>query len=176
MGFFSFIEQFLPDLNSTVLGENYFDRTYQMLYLLVKGTIPVEIHTTAVIFVSFQIPAMTEDDFYSSHHLVRNLALFLKIPSDKIRISKITGGEGLRKKRSMGLVVELEIGDPPAQFINNDTAGRSSRPLRQSNVMTESAPTNDLIKAWQACPQDTPPAPHPEACTGPKTLFPAPLL
>ncbi|XP_045037491.2 fibrocystin-L [Desmodus rotundus] len=119
-----YTEQFLPDLNSTVLGENYFDRTYQMLYLLVKGTIPVEIHTTAVIFVSFQIPAMTEDDFYSSHHLVRNLALFLKIPSDKIRISKITGGEGLRKKRSMGLVVELEIGDPPAQFINNDTAGR----------------------------------------------------
>ncbi|XP_045717230.1 fibrocystin-L [Phyllostomus hastatus] len=119
-----YTEQFLPDLNSTVLGENYFDRTYQMLYLLVKGTTPVEIHTTAVIFVSFQIPAVTEDDFYSSHHLVRNLALFLKIPSDKIRISKIKGREGLREKRSTGLVVELEIGDPPAQFINNDTAGR----------------------------------------------------
>ncbi|XP_036904303.1 fibrocystin-L isoform X2 [Sturnira hondurensis] len=119
-----YTEQFLPDLNSTVLGENYFDRTYQMLYLLVKGTTPVEIHTTAVIFVSFQIPAITEDDFYSSQHLVRNLALFLKIPSDKIRISKIKGGEGLRKKRSTGLVVELEIGDPPPQFTNNDTAGR----------------------------------------------------
>ncbi|KAM7075195.1 fibrocystin-L isoform 14-T16 [Molossus nigricans] len=115
--------QFLPNLNSTVFGENYFDRTYQMLYLLVKGTVPVEIHTTAVIFVSFQIPAITEDDFYSSHNLVRNLALFLKIPSDKIRISKI-GGERLRKKRSMGFVVELEIGDPPPRFISNDTTGQ----------------------------------------------------
>ncbi|XP_044933989.1 fibrocystin-L [Mustela putorius furo] len=118
-----YTEQFLPNLNSTVLGENYFDRTYQMLYLLVKGTIPVEIHTTAVIFVSFQLPAVTEDDFYNSHNLVRNLALFLKIPSDKIRVSKLMRGESLRKKRSTGLTVELEIGDPPPPFLSNDTAG-----------------------------------------------------
>ncbi|XP_036732330.2 LOW QUALITY PROTEIN: fibrocystin-L [Manis pentadactyla] len=119
-----YTEQFLPNLNSTVFGENYFDRTYQMLYLLVKGNIPIEIHTTAVIFVSFQLPAVTEDDFYSSQNLVRNLALFLKIPSDKIRVSQITRGENLRRKRSTGLTVELEIGDPPAQFISNDTTGQ----------------------------------------------------
>nr|XP_010954142.1 fibrocystin-L isoform X1 [Camelus bactrianus] len=119
-----YTEQFLPNLNSTVLGENYFDRTYQMLYLLVKGPIPVEIHTTAVIFVSFQLPAVTEDDFYSSHNLVRNLALFLKIPSDKIRVSKIIRGENLRRKRALGLTVELEIGDPPPQFVINNTTGQ----------------------------------------------------
>lgn len=144
---FSFIEQFLPNLNSSVLGENYFDRTYQMLYLLVKGITPVEIHTTAVIFVSFQIPAITEEDFYSSHNLVRNLALFLKIPSDKIRISKVIGGDSLRKKRSTGLTIELEIGDLPPQFITNDTAGTSSRPLRQNNAVTKSTPTSNLTKA-----------------------------
>uniref|UniRef100_A0A673UX60 Fibrocystin-L n=1 Tax=Suricata suricatta TaxID=37032 RepID=A0A673UX60_SURSU len=118
-----YTEQFLPNLNSTVLGENYFDRTYQMLYLLIKGTIPVEIHTTAVIFVSFQLPAVTEEEFYSSHNLVRNLALFLKIPSDKIRVSKIIQGKSLRRKRSTGLTVELEIGDPAPQFRSNDTTG-----------------------------------------------------
>ncbi|KAK2491343.1 hypothetical protein MC885_002177 [Smutsia gigantea] len=117
-------EQFLPNLNSTVFGENYFDRTYQMLYLLVKGNIPVEIHTTAVIFVSFQLPAVTEDDFYSSQNLVRNLALFLKIPGDKIRVSQITRGENLRRERSTGLTAELEIGDPPAQFISSDATGQ----------------------------------------------------
>lgn len=127
---FSSIGKFLPNLNSTVFGENYFDRTQQMLYLLVKGNIPVEIHTTAVIFVSFQLPVVTEDDFYSSQNLVRNLALFLKIPSDKIRVSQITRGENLRRKRSLGLTVELEIGDPPAQFISNDTTGMKSRCLR----------------------------------------------
>ncbi|XP_004640150.1 fibrocystin-L [Octodon degus] len=119
-----YAEQFLPKLNSTILGENYFDRTYQMLYLLVRGTTPVEIHTAAVIFVSFQLPAVTEDDFYSSHNLVRNLALFLKIPSDKIRVSKITRGRSLRRKRSPGNSVELEIGDPPARSLSNDTTGR----------------------------------------------------
>lgn len=126
---FSFIEQFLPNLNSMVLGENYFDRNYQMLYMLVKGTVPVEIHTTAVIFVSFQLPAVMEDDFYSSHNLVRNLALYLKIPNDKIRVSKIIQGESLRRKRSLGLTIELEIGDPPPQFIRNDTTGMKNRYL-----------------------------------------------
>lgn len=135
--FFPFIEQFLPNLNSTVLGENYFDRTYQMLYLLVKGTIPVEIHTTAVIFVSFQLPAVTEDDFYSSHNLVRNLALFLKIPSDKIRVSRIIQEGSLRRKRSTGLTVELEIGDPPLQFLSNGTAGMKSRHLSWKNVIPD---------------------------------------
>ncbi|XP_077023612.1 fibrocystin-L [Tamandua tetradactyla] len=120
-----YTEEYLPNLNSAVLGENYFDRTYQMLYVLVKGAIPVEVHTTAVIFVSFQLPAVTEDDFYGSHNLVRNLALFLKIPSDKIRISKIIiRGKSLRRKRSMGLTIELEIGDPPTQSLSSDTAGQ----------------------------------------------------
>ncbi|XP_076961678.1 fibrocystin-L [Callospermophilus lateralis] len=117
-------EQFLPHLDSTVLGENYFDRTYQMLYLLVKGNVPVEIYTATVIFVSFQLPAITEDDFYSSHNLVRNLVLFLKIPSDKIRVSKILRGENMRMKRSTGGTIELEIGDPPTQFLSNDTTGQ----------------------------------------------------
>ncbi|XP_073925166.1 fibrocystin-L isoform X4 [Castor canadensis] len=116
--------QFFPNLDSTVLGENYFDRTYQMLYLLVKGTTPIEIHTAAVIFVSFQLPAITEDEFYSSHNLVRNLALFLKIPSDKIRISRIIGGESLRRKRSTGYTMEVEIGDPPTRLLHNDTTGQ----------------------------------------------------
>ncbi|XP_063113704.1 fibrocystin-L isoform X1 [Cavia porcellus] len=117
-------DQFLPKLNSTVLGENYFDRTYQMLYILVKGTTPVEIHTAMVIFVSFQLPAVTEDDFYSSHNLVRNLALFLNIPSHKIRVSKVIREKSLRRKRSTGHSIELEIGEPPMRILSNDTTGQ----------------------------------------------------
>lgn len=119
---FSFIEQFLPDLDSAIPGENYFDRTYQMLYLLVKGTTPVEVHTATVIFVSFQLPAVTEDDFFSSHNLVRNLALFLKISNDKIRVSRITGAS-LRRKRSMARTMELEIGAAPTWFFSNSSTG-----------------------------------------------------
>ncbi|XP_075406661.1 fibrocystin-L [Tenrec ecaudatus] len=119
-----YTEQFLPTLDPTALGENYFDRLSQMLHVLVKGTTPVEIHTSAVIFLSFQLPAVTEEDFYNSHNLVRNLALFLKIPSDKIRVSNIRRETSLRSKRSTGLTIELEIGDPPPQFLSNDTSGR----------------------------------------------------
>ncbi|KAK2498897.1 hypothetical protein MC885_020098, partial [Smutsia gigantea] len=71
-----------------------------------------------------ELPAMTEDDFCSSQNLVRKLALFLKIPGDKIRVSQITQGENLRRERSTGLTAELEIGDPPAQFISNDATGQ----------------------------------------------------
>lgn len=120
-----FLEQFLPNLGSADPGENYFDRVYQMLYLVVKGTTPVEVHTATVIFVSFQLPAVTEDDFFSSLNLVRNLALFLKISSDKIRVSRIMGAS-LRRKRSVGRAVELEIGAAPAWFLSNSTTGMGS--------------------------------------------------
>lgn len=116
-------EQFLPNLGSTVPGENYFDRTYQMLYLLLKGTTPVEVHTATVIYVSFQLPAMTADEFFSSNNLVRNLALFLKIPSDKIRVSRIIGAS-LRRKRSTGRIMEFEIGAAPTRFLSNSTTGQ----------------------------------------------------
>ncbi|KAL1767893.1 fibrocystin-L isoform X2 [Sigmodon hispidus] len=116
-------EQFLPNLGSTIPGENYFDRTYQMLHLLVRGTTPVEVHTATVIFVSFQMPAVTEDDFFSSHNLVRNLALFLKISNDKIRVSRIIRSS-LRKKRSMEHTMELEIGAAPTWFLSNSSTGQ----------------------------------------------------
>ncbi|KAJ8785077.1 hypothetical protein J1605_007633 [Eschrichtius robustus] len=60
----------------------------------------------------------------------QNLRLMLlnvdhdKISSDKIRVSRVIRGESLRRKRSMGLTVELEIGDSPPQFITNDTTGQ----------------------------------------------------
>lgn len=123
---FFFIEQLLPNLGSTTPGENYFDRNYQTLYILVKGTTPVEVHTATVIFVSFQLPAVTEDDFFSSRNLVRNLALFLKIPNDKIRVSRIIG-VSLRRKRSTGRVMELEIGAAPTRFLQNSTTGMGIR-------------------------------------------------
>uniref|UniRef100_A0A7N4NVE6 Fibrocystin-L n=1 Tax=Sarcophilus harrisii TaxID=9305 RepID=A0A7N4NVE6_SARHA len=115
---------YLPSPNSAVSGENYFDRTYQMLYLLVKGSTPVEVHTTAVLFISFKLPAMTEDHFYSSRNLVRNLASFLKIPANKIRITKIIRENGRRKKRMAVINIELEIGEPPTQILSNHTTGQ----------------------------------------------------
>ncbi|KAM4026998.1 fibrocystin-L isoform 2-T2 [Anomaloglossus baeobatrachus] len=111
--------QYMPQLNSTFLGENFFDRDYNMLYILVRGSSPVEIRTSPLIVISFNLPAMTVDQFYGDN-LVKNLAIFLKIPASKIRITKIVAESANRRKRAAGgISVSVEIADPPVQQINS---------------------------------------------------------
>ncbi|CAJ0921012.1 unnamed protein product [Ranitomeya imitator] len=124
--------QYMPLLNSTILGENFFDRVYNMLYILVRGSIPVEIRTSPLIVISFNLPAMTVDQFYGDN-LVRNLALFLKIPASKIRITKIVAESSKRRKRAAGgISVSVEIADPPVQEINS-TSSNSTDTLTYTN-------------------------------------------
>ncbi|XP_078542271.1 fibrocystin-L [Lissotriton helveticus] len=113
--------QYVPSLNSTTPGETYFDSTYQMLYVLLRGSTPVEIRTSPLLVISFNLPAMTEDEFYAGPNLVNNLALFLKIPANKIRITKITKASSKRRKRATGLSVTVQIADPPALTTGNST-------------------------------------------------------
>ncbi|CAL8298854.1 unnamed protein product [Lota lota] len=119
----SYLGQYVPELNST-LGSNFFDRQTKMLKVLVRGSGPVEIRTSPLLFISFNLPAMTEEEFFGDN-LVRNLALFLRVPSSMIRITKIVradGGARRRRKRSVGgLTVEMEIKKPPVQQISNTT-------------------------------------------------------
>ncbi|OCT77100.1 fibrocystin-L [Xenopus laevis] len=121
----SYAGQYMPQLSSNVVGENFFDNDYKMLYILVRGSTPVEVRTTPLIVVSFNLPAMTVDQFYGDN-LVRNLALFLKIPAEKIRITKIIAEGSRRRKRAAGgLTVSMQIADPPGQQSNstNSTTG-----------------------------------------------------
>ncbi|KAG8441696.1 hypothetical protein GDO86_010760 [Hymenochirus boettgeri] len=128
--------QYMPKLNSTVNGDNYFDPANNMLYILVRGSTPVEIRTTPLIVVSFKLPAMTADQFYGDN-LVRNLAIFLKIPKEKIRITKIIAEGGRRRKRATGgLTVMMEIADPPNQSTN--TSSNSTDSLSYSNFQNMS--------------------------------------
>lgn len=113
------------------MGTNYFDQEYKMLKVLVRGSDPVEIRIAPVIFVSFELPAMTEEEFFGDN-LVRNLAAFLKVPSDMIRVTNIIREDGgaRRRKRSSGLKVEIEIKTPPVQQTTNTTGGE---PREQRN-------------------------------------------
>lgn len=106
------------------MGTNYFDQEFKMLKVLVRGSNPVEIRTAPVIFVSFELPTMTEDEFFGDN-LVRNLAAFLKVPANMIRVTNIIREDGgaRRRKRSSGLKVELEIKKPPVQQSTNTTDG-----------------------------------------------------
>ncbi|XP_044027924.1 LOW QUALITY PROTEIN: PKHD1 like 1, tandem duplicate 1 [Siniperca chuatsi] len=113
--------QYVPQLNATV-GSNYFDQDYKMLKVVLRGSTPVEIRTAPVLFISFNLPAMTEDEFFGEN-LIQNLATFLKVPPNMIRITKIIREDGgaRRRKRSTGLKVEVEIKKPPVQQTTNST-------------------------------------------------------
>ncbi|XP_054461971.1 PKHD1 like 1, tandem duplicate 1 [Anoplopoma fimbria] len=117
----SYPGQYDPQLNAT-LGTNYFDQEYKMLSVVVRGSQPVEIRTAPVLIISFELPAMTEDEFFGEG-LIQNLATFLKVPPNMIRITKIIREDGgaRRRKRSTGLKVEMEIKKPPVQQTTNTT-------------------------------------------------------
>ncbi|RXN34425.1 fibrocystin-L isoform X1 [Labeo rohita] len=111
--------QYVPSFSSSH-GSNFFDQDYKMLNILVRGSEPVEIRTSPVLFLAFNLPAMTEAEFFGPN-LVNNLALFLKIPPGMIRITKIVReGTNARRRRSTGLTVEVEIREPPVQTSTNN--------------------------------------------------------
>lgn len=82
----------------------------------------MEVRTSPLLVIAFELPAMTEDEFFGDN-LVQNLAAFFNIPPEMIRITQIIpGGAGARRrKRSTGLKVEVEIKKPPVQQMSNGT-------------------------------------------------------
>ncbi|XP_069771791.1 PKHD1 like 1, tandem duplicate 1 [Narcine bancroftii] len=117
--------EFVPKLNSSLTEANYFDRKNQMLHVIVQGSIPVEVHTAPTLFITFNLPAMTVDEFYGPD-LANNLALFLNVPTSKIRITKIMQESGHRKRRATGITVDVEIGDPPSQQLGSNRSNSTN--------------------------------------------------
>uniref|UniRef100_A0A8C2XFR8 PKHD1 like 1, tandem duplicate 2 n=1 Tax=Cyclopterus lumpus TaxID=8103 RepID=A0A8C2XFR8_CYCLU len=126
--------QFDPQLNAT-LGTNYFDQENKMLRVVVRGSQPMEIRISPVLIISFELPAMTEEEFFGDS-LIQNLATFLKVPLNMIRITKIIREDGAtrRRKRSTGLKVEVEIKKPPVQQTTNATNGWWEKKSLISNI------------------------------------------
>ncbi|XP_061682368.1 PKHD1 like 1, tandem duplicate 1 [Syngnathoides biaculeatus] len=112
--------EYVPELNGSTLGANFFDRNSKMLKVLLRGSEPVEIRMSPKLVISFNLPAMTEDQFFGDD-LVRNLAAFFNVPSEMIRVAKIIREDSSRRKRSTGLTVEVEIKKPPVQQVSNGT-------------------------------------------------------
>lgn len=117
-------DEFVPQMNASI-GTNYFDQDYKMLKVLLRGSAPVEIRTSPVLVLAFNMPALTENEFFANN-LVQNLAVFLKVPPKMIRITKVVREDGgaRRRKRSTGLMVEVEIKKPPIQQTNDNTTGQ----------------------------------------------------
>ncbi|KAK2836335.1 hypothetical protein Q7C36_014204 [Tachysurus vachellii] len=129
--------QYIPALNGTH-GSNFFDPDYKMMHILLRGSTPVQISTSPVLFISFNLPAMTEEEFFGDQ-LVNNLALFLKVPPSMIRITNIVreGSGAKRRRRATGLTVEVEIKQPPS----NQTSANSTSDSDQFTVLQTVADT-----------------------------------
>ncbi|XP_069572864.1 fibrocystin-L-like [Brachyistius frenatus] len=108
-----YTDQYVPEVNATI-GTNYFDWDYKMLKVVVRGSEPVVIRTSPVLFIAFKLPVKTEDKFFGDK-LVRNLTAFLKVPPNMIRIARIDRKDaGSRcRKRLIGITVHVEIKKPP---------------------------------------------------------------
>ena len=81
--------------------------------VIIKGSQVIEVKSQETVIVSFTLPAMSEEDFFGDN-IVENLADFLNIPLTKIRVVNIVSASGSRRKRSTGIVIEVEIGDEPS--------------------------------------------------------------
>jgi hypothetical protein len=110
--------QYMPNVASDPAGTNYMDRETSIHYVIVKGPLPVEVKLNPQILVSFSLPTMSEEDFFAEN-IIRNLALFLNIPPNKVRLVAIVseqGGSGGRRRRAVDhTIVYLEVGDEPLQ-------------------------------------------------------------
>uniref|UniRef100_S4R5H3 Uncharacterized protein n=1 Tax=Petromyzon marinus TaxID=7757 RepID=S4R5H3_PETMA len=117
----SYEGEFVPAVSSSVAGANYFERGEQTLHVVLRGGAPVEVRVSPMLFVSFDVPAMTLEAFYSSE-LVPKLALLLGVPADKLRATRVVredGGARRRRRRRSATVLHVEIavsGRPPLRL------------------------------------------------------------
>ncbi|XP_060067607.1 fibrocystin-L-like [Ylistrum balloti] len=111
--------EFVPDEKSNDrTGTNFFDRNSNVLYVLLRGSSPVKIVTNPSFIVSFQIPALTPEEFYGEA-LVHNLALFFDVPPEKIRVVNVVRESGRRKRDADGYKnVVFEISNNPIESAN----------------------------------------------------------
>ena len=88
----------IPDPTSNaVTGSNFYDRKEQMIHVLVRGSDHLDIKTNKLVIVTFGVPTMTIDEFFGPK-IVANLAAFLDIPPERIKIANAVSASG-RKKR-----------------------------------------------------------------------------
>ncbi|KAF6769423.1 hypothetical protein AHF37_12765 [Paragonimus kellicotti] len=68
----------MPNVDTDAAGTNYYNENKQMLYVILKGAVIVEIKLAQVVKLAFGISAMSEAEFFASN-VIENLATFLGV-------------------------------------------------------------------------------------------------
>ena len=141
-------EYFFPTMHD-VHGANFYDRSLKQLHVNIRGNRAYKIITTPVIVLSMTL-SVTAEDFFAEEFLVRNLALLLNIPSDRIRVVNVvreTAQKRRRRKRqATGTeTIEVEIGDPPTQVIPSETSNTTMSANLTMMNMTDTTNTTNIV-------------------------------
>ena len=153
-------KSWLPDVTSDPSGTNYFNREKSTLYVLVRNSFPVDIRTTPVVFLCFQFPDMTLDEFYGIN-LVNNLAIFLGIPPEKIKIARATReSRNRRRRRNLEtLNVDVEISNDPRNLTEGEMNPVSAREyaVQTSESVSQINGTEEQVQVANTTNQGTSP-------------------
>ena len=113
-------DQFIPTMQHAH-GANFFDTDEKRLYVRVRGGGgSIKIVTQPLVMLANNL-SVDLDSFFEEEDLVRNLALLLGIPANKIRTVMVveeTADQGRRKRSSdgggvRGIYIVFEISEPP---------------------------------------------------------------
>lgn len=112
--------EFDPQLSNDT-GTNYFDKETGELTIIIKGPQRVDVKTLESVIVTFGMPSLTVDQFFGEG-IVENLANFLGIPLNKVRVVNVVSAskKGRKKRSTDGITVEIEIGDEPVTSERNN--------------------------------------------------------
>ena len=139
-------------------GVNLFND--HQIFFSMSGSDVVDLKIAPVLFIGFNVPAMTADQFFDPKTLVNNFATLLNLRPDQIRTVNIisetnsTAFNNRRKRRDMSgmIMINLTIYDNPVEFLNdtvNLTATTSTLTLAGAKITNQFA-TGQLQESAQA--------------------------
>ena len=143
-------DSFIPSLESTVEGENYFDPTTGFLYLLLRGEEVVDYRIQPSVVT--KVGATIDMDNFFEGDVAGNIAALLGIDPSNIRVTNIVR-EGRRKKRfaptwdnSEDIVMEMTIEPPPVTNLTDGAVAGGGTGMSYGDLKNTMA---DLTNSFQ---------------------------
>merc|ERR1712142_701534 len=100
-------DKYIPSLVSQLEGENYFDPTTGFLYLLLRGTSPVDYRMQPSVVT--KVGATIDMDNFFEGDVAGNIAALLGIDPANIRVTNVVRKERLRIQEFYCWTVTLNI-------------------------------------------------------------------
>merc|ERR1712240_223324 len=135
-------DSYIPSLESEIEGENYFDPTTGYLYLLLRGTEPVDYKIQPSVVT--KVGASIDIENFFEGDVAGNIAALLGIDPANIRVTNVVR-EG-RKKRfaptwdnSENIVMEMTIEPPPKTNLTSNTTVNNGTAMEYGDLKTAMA-------------------------------------